>query len=133
MSEQVSKPIFYFCGEKKSIQRLSDFYSFSGITAETADQVQNRKLLKAFHSHLCSVQVTSVCLVAGYLTMLAPEARPKLHENLNRLPYKERRHGSLLIHTPSQLCGVFNITRLSQFFVNYSHECKTTDFYNRIV
>lgn len=93
MSEQVSKPIFYFCGEKKSIQRLSDFYSFSGITAETADQVQNRKLLKAFHSHLCSIQVTSVCLVAGYLTMLAPEARPKLHENLNRLPYKERRHG----------------------------------------
>ena len=46
---------------------------------------------------------------------------------------KERRHGSLLIHTPSQLCGVFNIARLSHFFVNYSHECKTTDFYNRIV
>lgn len=46
---------------------------------------------------------------------------------------KERRHGSILIHAPSQLCGVFNITRLSQFFVNYSHECKTTDFYNRIV
>ena len=72
---------------------MSDFYSFYGITVEIADQVQNWKLLKAFHSHLCSVQVTSVCLVAGYLTLLAPEARPKLHENLNRLLYKERRHG----------------------------------------
>lgn len=45
----------------------------------------------------------------------------------------ERRHGGTLIYAPSQLYGVFNITRLSQFFVNYSHECKTTDFYNRIV
>lgn len=65
---------------------MSDFYSFYGITVEIADQVQNWKLLKAFHSHLCSVEVTSVCLVAGYLALLAPEARPKLHENLNRLP-----------------------------------------------
>ena len=51
------------------------------------------ELLKAFHSHLCSVQVTSVCLVAGYLTLLSPEAGPKLRENRNRLPYKERRRG----------------------------------------
>lgn len=85
--------LYFISVGKKNPSKGCQTYSFSGITAETADQVQNRKLLKAFHSHLCSVQVTSVCLVAGYLTMLAPEARPKLHENLNRLPYKERRHG----------------------------------------
>lgn len=72
---------------------MSDFYSFYGITVEIADEVQNWKLLKAFHSHLCSVEVTSVCLVADYLALPAPEARPKLHENLNSLPYEERRPG----------------------------------------
>lgn len=38
-----------------------------------------------------------------------------------------------LIYATSQLCGVFHMTSLSQFFVNYSHECKTTGFYNRII
>lgn len=88
MKEQMNKHMFYSCGEK-SIQRLRDFYNFCGIAMEISGQVQKWRLLKEpFLAIYILLRSPLQCLVAGCLSAVASEARPRLCENLYRLPCK---------------------------------------------